>query len=73
MVDKKTILSQCVELANQVIEKNVKALIQIGKGFIFSFNNKDKEINEKVPKKISPSQGKRDPKGQLILNRKNLN
>ena len=57
MVDEKTLLSQCVELANNVIKKNLKAVIsiKIGKEFNFSFDN-----NENSFKKKSPSQAKRD-------------
>ena len=61
MVDEKILLSQCVDLANQIIKKDMKATIsiQIGEGFTFKFENTEVE-NER--KKKSPSQEKRDLK-----------
>ena len=57
MVDEKTLLSQCVDLANHIIKKNLKAVISIqsGKQLNFTFNNIEKSL-----KKKSPSQEKRD-------------
>ena len=58
MVDEKHIISQCIDLANQVIKKGLSAAIsiEIGEGFIFNFDNKDSELNVKKLKKKSPSQ-----------------
>ena len=56
MVDEKILLSQCVDLANQIIKKDMKATISIK---IFKFENTEVE-NER--KKKSPSQEKRDLK-----------
>ena len=60
MVDEKSLLSQCIDLANQVIKKNAMASIsiKIGEGFSFDFDNH--EVKEKKSKKKSPSQDKRD-------------
>ena len=47
MVDEKLIISQCIDLADQVIKKGISAAssISIGEGFIFNFDNKDSELN----------------------------
>ena len=64
MVDEKILLSQCVDLANQIIKKDMKATISIQ---IFKFENTEVE-NER--KKKSPSQEKRDLKRTLNFKEK---
>jgi hypothetical protein len=58
MVDEKSIICQCIDLANQVIKKGFSAAIsiEIGEGFKFKFDNKDNEEILKKSKKKSPSQ-----------------
>ena len=58
MVDEKSIICQCIDLANQVIKKGLSAAIsiEIGEGFRFKFDNKDSEEILKKSKKKSPSQ-----------------
>ena len=70
MVDEKILLSQCVDLANQIIKKDLKATIsiQIGEGFTFKFDNSEVEN----VKKKSPSQEKRDLKRTINFKEKFL-
>ena len=44
MVDEKTIISQCVDLDNQIIKNNFKAIIiiKIGESISFDFDNQVK-------------------------------
>ena len=58
MVDEKSIMSQCIDLANQVVKKGLNAAIsiEIGVGFSFKFDNKSNDEHVKNYKKKSPSQ-----------------
>ena len=44
MFDEKSIISQCIDLANEVVKKGFIAAIsiEIGEGFSFKFDNKAK-------------------------------
>ena len=57
MADEKSLICQCIDLANQVIKKGFSAAIGIetGEGFMFKFDNKDHEEIFKKSKKKSPS------------------
>ena len=71
MVDEKILLSQCVDLANQILKKDMKATIsiKIGEEFTFMFENNEVE-NPRNVKKKSPSQEKRDIKRTLNFKEK---
>ena len=57
MVDENNIISQCVDLANQVIKNGMNAtiMVEIGDNFKFKFDNKEDNVNVKQFKKKSPS------------------
>ena len=61
MTVKKVIISQCIDLANQVMKNGMNAtiLIKIGDNFKFEFDNKENKMNDMMKKK-SPSQEARD-------------
>ena len=60
MVDEKTLLSQCIDLANHVIKKNINASISIKIGECFTFEFDNHNAKEKNVKNKSPCQVKRD-------------
>ena len=62
MVDEKSIISQCINLANEVIKKGFSAAIsiEIGEGFCFKFDNKAIDESFKKYKRKSPSQEARN-------------
>ena len=62
MVDEKNIISQCVDLANQVIKNGLNAtiVVEIGENFKFKFDNKEETLNGKQFKKKSPSKEARN-------------
>ena len=45
MADEKSLICQCIDLANQVIKKGYSAAIsiEIGEGFSFTLDDKDNE------------------------------
>ena len=61
MTVEKVIISQCIDLANQVMKNGMNAtiLIKIGDNFKFEFDNKENKMNDMMKKK-SPSQEARD-------------
>ena len=72
MVDEKALISQCVDLANQIIKNNAKAVfsIKLGEGYTFSFDN-HQDYGRQPPKKKSPSNENRDLERTLKFKNKN--
>ena len=56
MVDENNIISQCVDLANQVIKNGMNAtiMVDLGDNFKFKFDNKEDNVNVQQFKKKSP-------------------
>ena len=62
MVDEKFIISQCIDLANQVMKNGLNAIIKIemGDNIKFEFNNKEDKVKTVQLKRKSPSQEARN-------------
>ena len=65
------LLTQCVNLVNKIVEKDMMAFINIQVGDNFSFVFDNKKYSPREPKKKSPSQEKRNIERTINFIRKN--